>query len=80
MNESLMVTQTRAEHLLWCKSRALAICATGDVVQAFSSMVSDLGKHDGTRDHTAIEMGTLLLLMGDLNTPAKMAEFIEGFN
>ncbi len=38
---------TRAEHLAWCKERALAIAASGDIAAAVASMGSDLLKFDG---------------------------------
>lgn len=73
-------TTTRAEHLAWCKQRALEYVAAGDTAQAFASMTSDLGKHPETENHGAIELGTMMLFSGMLNTPAEMRRFIEGFN
>lgn len=73
------MTTSRAEHLAWCKRRALEYCDIGDVNQAFASMCSDLGKHDKTANHGAIELGFQMLMAGLLNKPAKMREFIEGF-
>lgn len=74
------MTTTRAEHLAWCKKRALEYCDAGDVAQAFSSMGSDLGKHPETENHSAIQLGMMLLMGGHLNTPGEMRKFIEGFN
>jgi len=71
---------TRAEHLAWCKQRALEYVDIGDLNQAFTSMASDLGKHEGTKGHGAIRLGMMLLLNGHLGTSIKMREFIEGFN
>jgi hypothetical protein len=71
---------TRAEHLQWCKQRALEYVAQGDLTNAYASMASDLNKHSETRGHPAIELGMSLTLIGDLNTPQKMRDFIEGFN
>lgn len=71
---------TRAEHLAWCKKRALAFCDAGDMQQAFASLASDLNKHDGTRGHIAIGLGMSLLMGGNLDTPREMRKFIEGFN
>lgn len=70
----------RQEHLKWCKKRALEYCDTGDTKNAFASMVSDLGKHPETADHSGIELGVRLLVAGHLSTITKMREFIEGFN
>lgn len=70
---------TRAEHLAWCKERALAFLPN-DPKEAFASMGSDLGKHDETRNHVGMELGMMQLMRGHLNGPRKMREFIEGFN
>lgn len=71
---------TRQEHLDWCKKRALEYCDIGDVTQAFASMGSDLGKHPETSNHAAIQLGMMLLMAGQLNSPMEMRKFIEGFN
>jgi len=71
---------SRQEHLQWCKKRALAYCDAGDVNQAYTSMASDLNKHPETKDHIAINLGLQLLMIGNLNSPASMRHFIEGFN
>ncbi len=73
---------TRAEHLQWCKDRALAYVEAGDLDQAFASMASDLGKHpetDGARRLVG-ELGMPLLISGHLNTPQEKKKFIVGFN
>lgn len=72
---------SRAEHLAWCKKRALEYCDMGDVNQAFTSMASDLGKHPETKGHAAIQLGMMILVFGGYNSsPAEMRKFIEGFN
>lgn len=73
-------TTPRAEHLAWCKKRALEYCDMGDANQAYASMASDLGKHPETQGHDAIQLGMLMLMAGRLSTPEKMREFINGFN
>jgi len=73
-------TSTRAQHLSWCKKRALEYVDMGDNQQAFASMASDLNKHDGTRGHIAMGLGMSLLMGGHLSTSAEMRKFIEGFN
>lgn len=67
---------TRAEHLAWCKQRALEYLPD-DPQQAFTSMASDLSKHEETRGHVGIELGAMLLLTGNVRD---MRDFIEGFN
>jgi hypothetical protein len=71
---------TRAEHLQWCKDRANEYVERGELEYAFNSMVSDLGKHDDTRGHPAIQLGVMLFMGGHLNTPGEMKKFIDGFN
>lgn len=70
---------TREEHLRWCKLRSLEYVDQGDLSNAMASMVSDLRKHEETKNHPGIEHGFMLMLSGLLNIPEKMREFIEGF-
>ena len=70
----------RQEHMDWCKERALEYVDKGDVQNAWASMVSDIGKHDETRGHPALEMGTLMFMQGALKNPEEMRDFINGFN
>lgn len=70
---------TRAEHLQWAKDRALAYLP-GNPQEALVSMMSDLGKHEDLTNHAAIDLGFMLFLSGNLATPEKVREFIEGFN
>jgi len=70
----------RAEHLAWCKMRALEYVEQGDLTNAYASMASDMGKHPDTAGHSAISLGFQLMMIGDLNTRYKMRKFIEGFN
>lgn len=69
---------TRAEHLDWCKMRALQYVDEGDLNQAFTSLVSDLNKHSETAGHAAGELGMMMLLAGQLQSAADMRNFIEG--
>lgn len=71
---------TRAEHLEWCKQRALECVDMNDTSQAWASMASDMSKHPETAKHSALELGMMLLMGGHLNSPVKMREFILGFN
>lgn len=70
----------RAEHLQWCKDRALAYVDDGDTQQAFASMGSDLDKHEDTANHPGMKIGMMMLLGGHLNSAEAMRKFIEGFN
>jgi len=70
----------RTEHLEWCKKRALEYCDKGDAMEGLISMFSDLSKHPETANHSAIKIGTQLMLIGALNHPEAARHFIEGFN
>jgi hypothetical protein len=74
---------TRAEHLAWCKQRALAYVDRGELLSAISSMLSDLGKHEETQ--ASVMMGTLFAPFdcsnaGDSPHVYRVRQWIEGFN
>lgn len=72
---------TRAEHLAWCKQRAIQEMEfSHDPKQGVISMLSDLRKHPETATHAGAELGTMLMLGGHLRTEQDVREFIEGFN
>lgn len=64
----------------WCKKRALEYVDQGDARNAVTSMLSDLGKHDDTRDHLGITLGMGLLMSGNLNSLPEVRNWIVGFN
>ena len=70
----------RDEHLAWCKKRALEYLDRGDDQQAFTSMLSDLTKHEDTAKHIGIELGMTMMMVGFLNTSDSMRRWIVGFN
>jgi len=70
----------RAEHLQWCKDRANEYVKNGDTKEAFASFQSDMTKHPETDGHMALQLGTMLLLSGNLSTANQMREWINGFN
>ena len=70
----------RAEHLQWCKDRALEYVDRGDMSQAMASMRSDLQKHPDTADHPGMELMMMLAMSGHMSEPAEVRRFIEGFN
>ena len=72
--------QPRAQHLEWCKKRALAYVDQGYVQQALSSMIGDLRKHPKTADHPGIALALGRMAFGDLTTSGQVREFVEGFN
>lgn len=70
---------TRTEHVTWCKERALEYIEQGQPHYAYSSMVSDMGKHDETLDaiRSALAEGAAIAKGGD---PEAMRLWIEGFS
>ena len=74
-----MTAPGRAEHLQWCKDRALEYADRGDVAQAVASMGSDLRKHPGTENHSGVELMMMLAMAGQFDRPGELRRFIEGF-
>ena len=72
--------QPQAQHLEWCKKRALAYVDQGYLQQALSSMISDLRKHPKTADHPVIALAVGRMALGDPTTKEQVREFIEGFS
>lgn len=75
-----MKTASRAEHLQWCKDRALQYCDMNDPLNAWASMTSDLQKEESTANHIGITLGMRQMMSGMLSTADEMREFIKGFN
>ena len=71
---------TRAEHMAWCKERALQYCDNGNPQEAFASMMSDIRKHPETENHAGIQLGMMLMMSGKLSSNDEVRKFIEGFN
>jgi hypothetical protein len=71
---------SRAMHLEWCKARALEYVDRGDLVNALSSMGSDLTKHPETANHIGTALGLRMIAAGLLGTAEEMRKFINGFN
>jgi len=67
---------TRAEHLQWSKTRALEYVERGDYVQAVASMISDLGKHEGTKGLQSVAA----LIMLSVRDKESAKSFVEGLN
>ncbi len=73
------MAETRAEHLAWCKERALEYVDLDDLPSAVASMVSDLGKHDETRG-IALPVMALAFAAIESGDKAEVRRWIEGFN
>jgi hypothetical protein len=71
---------TREEHLQWCKDRALEYLNRGDVVNAVTSMMSDLDKHDETRLPNGHPLRALGIMAAMRRDGLDARRFIEGFN
>lgn len=71
---------TRTEHMLWAKKRALQYVEDGNLKEAYSSIASDLQKHDETANHIGIQLGMMQMISGMLDTKASMRDFINRFN
>ena len=70
----------RAEHLQWCKDRALEYVDIGDMSQAVASMCSDLSKHPETANHPGKILGSMLMMGGHMTSAAETQKWINGFN
>lgn len=74
------MSQTREQHLAWCKERALAILESGDDAGAVASMISDLGKWK----EPMYDQATMNLMSADAlffrKTAPEVKNWIEGFN
>lgn len=73
-----MMTGTRAEHIAWCKQRALEYVDAGDLDGALASLTSDLGKHPDTAGHAAIGLGFMQQVAGFLRSERDVRAWIEG--
>ena len=75
--------RTRQEHLQFCKDRAMEYVNSGDLVNAVTSMMSDLTKHPETEKSStgALAMlGMLALQQAQRNDRAGVERYILGFN
>ncbi len=70
---------TRADHVKWCKSRALEYVDLDDLEQAVRSMLSDLQKHPQSKDD-AFARQTGILLLSERANAVTIRKWIEGFN
>lgn len=71
---------SRAEHLAWCKERALEYVERREYANAVASMLSDLRKHP----ETAASGGPAFVMLGidavRRADPEGVRKFITGFN
>ncbi len=69
---------TRAEHLAWCKKRALEYVDAGELNNAITSMLSDMEKHPETKGVNPNLAMAGILFHNKSREDAR--RFIEGFN
>jgi hypothetical protein len=66
---------TRAQHLAWCRQRAMELLDAGDRISAVNSLLSDLTKHEETLPTVPmIRRSANILIHG---TQKDVAQFIE---
>jgi hypothetical protein len=68
---------TRAEHLAWCKQRALEYADAGDVASTLASMRQDMELHPQTAGSYAHMLGMQLAMAGHLAAETSRAEQAE---
>lgn len=71
---------TRAEHLQWCKDRALEYVELGELETAIASMISDLKKHPATTIDHRIERALLIPILFHQTDKTAITKWIQGFN
>lgn len=72
----------RADHLQWCKDRAMEYVKSGDLPQAVTSMLSDLSKHPETEASSrgvCAQIGFMELTRTP-PTRERIEKYINGFN
>lgn len=72
--------KTRAEHVAWCKERALKYIDQGQVNEGLISMLSDMGKHPETASPALDALTLQLMMIGALSSPDQARKHIEGYN
>ena len=73
---------TRQEHLQWCKDRAMEYVKDGDLLQAVTSMMSDINKHPETSDKGGVlgMLGILACQQAQAGDREGVVRYIQGFN
>jgi hypothetical protein len=72
-----VLTESREEHVEWCKARAMEYYNEGDMQSAVTSMVSDMDKREDTKINSALVMLSMTyLLHGSLSD---IKRWIQGF-
>ena len=74
--------RTRKEHLAFCKQRAMEYVASGNLLEAVTSMMSDLRKHPETADtgQTLAALGLFACQQAQSGDREGVIRYIQGFN
>jgi len=72
--------RSRDEHVLVCKVRARACLDRGELLQAVTSMMSDLEKHDETKQVPGNRLFHLGIMYAQGGDAAGVRRWIDGFN
>lgn len=73
--------RTRQEHLQFCKDRAMEYVKEGNLLEAVTSMMSDLGKHPETTATGALAaLGLLAMQQAQAGDVDGVKRYIQGFN
>lgn len=70
---------TRDEHLAFCKKRALEYWERGEYLEAVTSMMSDLSKHDELKNHPGLQIGSMMFMSKMYQDRDFVFRFIDGF-
>ena len=73
---------TRQEHLQWCKDRAMEYVKEGNLLEAVTSMMSDLAKHPEmkARGEALAMLGILAMQQAQQGDTDAVKRYIQGFN
>ena len=69
--------ETRAEHVQWCKDRAMEYLDHGDLAGAVTSMTSDMSKRDDCNmSQVLLPLGMMYVINHDFDG---VKRWVEGF-
>lgn len=74
---------TRAEHVQWCKERAMEYVEQGDLLNGVTSMMSDMTKHPETKESgqgVLAMLGVLAMQQAATGDRDGVVRYIQGFN
>lgn len=74
-----MADVSRAQHLDWCKRRALEYVELGELSNAVASMASDMRQHPET-DSASLSFLAVAGMLEIANGPEAVRRWVEGFN